>query len=194
MPVRHPALSDQGPSPPGQLVDPGGYQTQARVDREIWTTPRALGTSPSRPGKVVEPAGPRTWARRPRDSCWTQGDIGHGPESPGTDGRPQDLGHGPKSRGSAGRSRGPSVPGPNGQRHRVDLTGPRTQARVARDCWSTPREHGPQREWPGIAGRTRGPSDTGRVARGNWWMGLAFGHGQSSPGMLVDTTESWTRS
>ncbi|RKM64333.1 hypothetical protein C0215_19170, partial [Clostridioides difficile] len=71
------------------------------------------------------------------------------------------------------------------------------------DCWSTPREHGPQREWPGIAGRTRGPSDTGPSRPGQLvdaaglraWVefpGTAGRHhgildpGLSPPGQLVD--------
>ena len=93
----------------------------------------------------------------------------------------------------------------------VDPAVTRTWARVAKDIGSTLRALVQERVLPGTAGEARRHSDPSvsrqgqlveqagfqtrvRVARDNWWMRLAFGHGQSSPGMLVDTTESWTRS
>ena len=38
--------SDPGPSRQGELVDPAGYRSPARVAQKGWLTPRALGTGP----------------------------------------------------------------------------------------------------------------------------------------------------
>ena len=43
-------LSDPGPSRLEQLVDPVGPWTQARVTRDSWSTPQALGAGPESPG------------------------------------------------------------------------------------------------------------------------------------------------
>ena len=53
----------------------------------------------------------------------------------------------------------------------VNTTGPRTQSRVMRDIWLTPRALGPGSESPGTAGRPRRHSITG----------------PSTPGCLVNT-------
>ena len=42
--------SDPGPSRLEQLVDPAGPWTQARVTRDSWSTPQALGAGPESPG------------------------------------------------------------------------------------------------------------------------------------------------
>ena len=95
---------------------------------------------------------------------------------------PRVLWHQPESPGSPGRPCGPLDQGPSHQRHKFDLADPRTRARVTRECWSTPRALGSKRVLPGIAGRTHGPSDLGRVAGDNWWTPLALGHRPESPG------------
>ena len=99
--------SDPSGSCPGVLVDPVGPRNRARVARESWWTPCALGEeceSPgragrlrglkepgaSRPGELVDPAGPRNRARE----GWT-----------------------------AGQPRGPSDPGPSRTGLMVDLAG-----------------------------------------------------------------------
>ena len=58
----------------------------------------------------------------------------------------------------------------------VNTAGPRTQARVAWESWSTPRVIGVRRESPGRTGRLHGPSE----------------QGQSHPGELVDPVGSRT--
>jgi len=39
----------------GQLVDPAGLQTRARVARDACLTPCSLRPGPSRPGQLVDP-------------------------------------------------------------------------------------------------------------------------------------------
>ena len=92
----------------------------------------------------------------------------------------------------------------------VDPAGPRTRARVAKDIGSTSRALAEERVLPGTAGQARGHSDPSvsrqgqlveqagfqtrvPVARDNWWMRLAFGHGLRAPGQLVDTEGPRTR-
>ena len=141
--VRHRGPSDTGLNHPGQLVDPAGYRSQARVLWDSWSSTQDLGPGPESPradgrhhgprdtgpsylGQLVDPAGHRTPAQIARESCST----------------PRALGHGPKWRGTAGRPHGPS-----------------TRARVLRDCWSTPRAHRPKRESPRSARPFRRTSD-----------------------------------
>ena len=92
----------------------------------------------------------------------------------------------------------------------VKHAGPRTQARVARDCWLTPWELVPKHESPGIAGRPRRPSDNGPSQPGELvntadpWNGLKCpgtagqprgpsGPGPRCPGELVDPVGPWKR-
>ncbi|RKM63499.1 hypothetical protein C0215_20070, partial [Clostridioides difficile] len=87
-----PGLSDPGPSCPGQPVAPACPRNRARVTRDSWSTPQAVGAwpklpgtairprgtsgpGPSRPCNLVNPAGTRTWARFARDS-WSMRDPG----------------------------------------------------------------------------------------------------------------------
>ena len=97
-----------GQSFPGQLVDPTGTQTWARVPTEQLVDPQAFkprpklpGTiclnlgntdpSPGHPGELVDPGGPRTLYRVARDNLSI----------------PPALVHGPVSHGTAGQLRGP---------------------------------------------------------------------------------------
>ena len=140
----------RGSESSGQLVDPTGHQTQARVARESWSIPRALGPEhewprsagrhsghsdsiASGPGELVDPAGPR-------------------PE--------------PQLPGRTGRPRGPTDPSASRLGELVDIAGHRTWARVARESWSTPQalEHGPRS--PGTSGRARRTSGMGPSLRG----------------------------
>ena len=72
--------------------------------------------------------------------------------------------------------------GPSCQRHQVNLTGPRTRARVARDCWSTLQTQGCKREWPWSACRTHGTTDPSASLRGQVFNTWALGHGPETPG------------
>ena len=137
-------VKGSGLSCPRGQVDITGLETRARVARDAFSTPRTLRPGPKSPGTAQDPVG-----------------HGHGPESPKTAGPPRILGLEPDSTGRVGRPHGPLDPGPSCQMHRVNVVGPWTRARVARECWSTPWALGPKRDAPGTAGRTRGPSDSG---------------------------------
>ena len=50
----------------------------------------------------------------------------------------------------------------------MDHAGPRRIAQVAQDIWSTPRDLGPQREWPGELVDNAGPWTWAHVARVSW--------------------------
>ena len=50
-------LLEPGVNPPGELVDPVGNQTRARIVRGSWWTPRAFGPEPESPGKAGRPPG-----------------------------------------------------------------------------------------------------------------------------------------
>ena len=77
-------LSDTGPSRPGQLVDPVGPGTQARVTWHSWLTPRAFRTRAALPGTAGRQHGPTDQARVARVSGSTPRNLGPVPESPGT--------------------------------------------------------------------------------------------------------------
>ena len=81
----------------------------------------------------------------------------------------------------------------------VNRAGARTQARVARGSWSTPRALGHEPDSPGTAGRLRRTWDKGpicpgelvdpvgsrnrvRVSRECWWIPRGLGHEPESPG------------
>ena len=125
----------------------------------------------------------------------------------------------PKSLRTADRHRGPSNTSTCGLGQLVDLRGPRTQARVTRDCWSTPRTIGPNAICQGKLVDTAGPRARARVPRDSWLNPQTLGHerklprrarrpcrpsdqGKSRPGQLVNTeglltgvpvtTESWS--
>ena len=160
---RHRWPLDPDPSNPGELVDPECIRTGAPVARDSWSTPRALGCKCKWAGTAGVPQGPSD----------------PGLSRPGNLVDPRGLGHGPESPLRPGGSRGSSEQGPSRQRHRVELAGPGTRARVARDCWSTPQALRRKRKSPGRAGRPRGPSDPG----------------PSCPGHLVDSAghRAWAR-
>ena len=118
-----------GPKSPSKWVDTAGIRTLARVSRDSWSNPRALGprtewpvtagrprgpSDPrtSRPGHLVDHACPRTQARVARDSWSTTRALGSWPEAAGR----------------AGRHRGPSDPGPSRLEQLVDPAHPWTQA------------------------------------------------------------------
>ena len=98
-----PRALNQVPSLTGQLGDTAGNRTLARVTRESWLTPRALGhwlESPGTAGRplrqsdldpsplehLVEFAGTRTHAQVSREGWLTPHVLGARPESPGTSG------------------------------------------------------------------------------------------------------------
>ena len=104
--------SDPDPSRPGQLVDPAGTWTRARVAQDCWWTPEAhgpwhkspgiagrhhvpTGTGPILPGLLIDPVG--TWTRA-------------------------------RVAGTAGQTRGPSDTVVNRLGQLVDITGSLTQA------------------------------------------------------------------
>ena len=202
--VRHRGPSDTGLSHPGQLVDPTGNQSRARVLWHSWSTPWSHYWSASCPGVLVDPAG-----------------YGAGRESSGRAGLPggpttrarvalegwsstQDLGPGPESPRAAGRHRGPRDTGLSYLGQRVEPAGLRTRARVARDSRSTLRARGHGPELPEMACRPRGPSDTSLNALESCSIPQALEHGPRShetcgracgpselgaspPGQLVDS-------
>ena len=67
----------------------------------------------------------------------------------------------PESPRRAGRPRGPSDPSAICPEELVEHMGPRTQARVTRDGWATPRSLRPEPESPGTPGRPGGTSGPG---------------------------------
>ena len=153
---RQRGLSHPGPSRGGQLVDPAGPWTYARIPRDCWSTPQAIGSE--------------------RESQWTQQVHGPMPEYPGTAGRPHGpldlstirlgelfdpraLGHRPELPGTAGRHRGPSGPGLSRPGRLIDPAGLLTSSRVSWGSCSTPRALGPGPEWPVTAGQPRKVSD-----------------------------------
>ena len=158
--------SHPGCSHPGQLVDPAGPHApaRARVNRDRWSTPRALGHGPVSPGTAGRPCGP--W-----DTCPSSpGQLGNA-EGPQTQARvtryswssPRDLGHQLEV----------SRPG-----QLVDSACPRTRDRIALDSWSTPRALAPWPESPRTDCGTSGPSNPS----------------PSHPGEVVDTAGPRTRS
>ena len=144
-------------------------------------------------------AGPRAQSRVTQESWSTPRAIKQGPSRRGRLVHP--VGYGPEhdSPMRAGRNRGPSDQGPSGQGQLVDTEFPRTQVRVTRDSWSTPRSLGLGPEAPGTSGRAHeaqgtvpsclgqlvhpvGPRAWARVARDAWSNTQAIGYGPESPG------------
>ena len=114
--------SDTSMSHPGQLVDPAGYQTWARV---AWKAGRHRGPSdqvPSHPEQLVDPAGLRALARVTQNCRSTS----------------QALRREPESSWMAGRTRGPSDTSARRPGKLFHTAGPRAQSTVTRDSWSTP--------------------------------------------------------
>ena len=150
---QHRGHSDTGLIRPGQLVDPAGPRTRARVTQNCWSTPWNLRYEPESPGRagrpcqpadmiatclgeLVDPAGPRNQSRFAWDNRSTPLGLVHGPVYPGT----------------TGPHRGPldtSVIRPG---LLVDIEGPRTRTRVAHGRWLTLRALGHGPESPGTAG------------------------------------------
>ena len=173
---RHRGPWDSGLSYLGQLVEPAGLRTRARVARDSRSTLRARGHGPELPEMACRPRGPSDTSLNALESCSI----------------PQALEHGPRSHETCGGARGLSEPGasplgelvnPAGLRPKPDPPGepvnpvdPRNRARVAKECWSTPRPLGPEREAPGRVGLTCGSSDPS----------------PSRPGRLVDPVDHRT--
>ena len=180
-------------SRPGVLVDTAGPRNRARVTRESWWTPCALGEeceSPgragrlrglkepgaSRPGELVDTAGPRIHADVLLE-CWSSPrDLGHVPELPRTSVDAAALGPRCELSWTAGQPQGISDPCLSRPGQLVYPAGPRTRVRVSWDSWSSPHALGPGLEPPGTAGRPRRPSDPG----------------PSRMGLMVDLAVLWT--
>ena len=209
-PGRPRRLSEPGPSRQRHRVELAGPGTRARVTRDCFSTPRALGQKRESPGRVGRHRVPSVQGRVPWDSCSTPPHLARSRVS-----RDACRNRGPLGMGLI-RPKGRSTPrtlrlGPKSPSKWVDTAGIRTLARVSRDSWSNPRALGPRTEWPVTAGRPRGPSDPrtsrpghlvdhacprtqARVARDSWsttralgsWpeaAGRAGGHrGPSDPG------------
>ena len=168
---------------PGQLVDPAGPRTRARVATDNLWTRLALGHVPESPGiagRTLRPsdpgarppgqpadhAGPRTRARGTRDSWSTPRALGHGPESPWTPARHR----GPSDKIRVSRDSGqplrPLNPGPCTLVQVVEPAGYPTRARFAWEGWSNLRAVGPECQSPGTDGLHRGPMDLGPSHQG----------------------------
>ena len=166
---RHHGPSGMGPSHPGLLVHPASPRNRTRVARDCWSTPKALGPEPelpgtfgrpcgpsdlgrSRPEHLVDPVGPWTRARGARDRWSTPWALGYGPESPRAAGRHRGTsGMGARLPGQL-VDHGPSDPNPSRPGELVDTAGPKAQACVAQDSWSTPSAFRPEPHSPGTAG------------------------------------------
>ena len=117
---RHCRPSGTSPSCPGLLVDLRCPRTKARVARDSCSTPGGPRTQV----RVSRESWSSPWAFSPGlswENWWTTLALGQWPETPWT----------------AGRQRRPSDLGPSHLGQLVDPVGLRTQARVARDSWST---------------------------------------------------------
>ena len=125
-------------SRPGQMFDPAGPRTRARIPRDCCLTPRAFGPGPQLPrtvggphgtldqsarvpGPLVDTAGTQSWAGVARDIWLT----------------PQVVGQGPEPTGRHGRSRGPLGPKLEWLGQLVEHAGPQSRAGLARDIWLT---------------------------------------------------------
>ena len=137
--------SDQYTSCPGELVDTAGPREPARVARDSWLIPGALGPKRELPGTAVRHPGPRARSESPGRAGGHCGPSGTGRRGPGKlvdtagpptksrvprDSRsnPQALGPGPETPGTAGRICGPldrSTRRPGGL---LEPAGPRTWA------------------------------------------------------------------
>ena len=120
---RHGGHSATGPCHLGQLVDPAGPGTCARVPRDCWSTPRDLRPRPESRGQAGRSrrSSHTTWRRVARDSWMTLRALGHRTESPWT----------------GGRTHGASDQVPCRQGQLVEHAVLQTIAQVARDSWST---------------------------------------------------------
>ena len=94
MKAGRPRNSDPNPSRPGELIEPAGHepgpesqktsgrtagpQTRARIARDCWSTPWALGPKRELPGTAGQKAGLQKQARVTRDNWWTRLAFGHG--------------------------------------------------------------------------------------------------------------------
>ena len=126
----------------GQLVEPAGGRTMARVTR-----------------RAVHHRGPSGKARVIRDACLTPWALRQGPTLPRTADRPsRTSGNGPSPPGRLVDHR-TSDPNPRCPGNLVDPTGPWTRSRVAKDIGSTSRALRHERVSPGTAGQPRRHSD-----------------------------------
>ena len=168
---------EPGQSCSGQLADPSGPRTRARITWDSWLNPRPSDPSVIRQGVVVDPAGSRTWARVAWESWLKTWVLGTEHKWPRRGGRPS---------GNLGQ-------GPICLELQVEPVGPRTQVRVSRDSWSTPRPSEPSRSHPGHLVDTAGPWAWARVAQESWLTPRALGHRREFPGQLVDPVGTRTR-
>ena len=93
----------------------------------------------------------------------------------------------------SGRPRGSWNPSARCPELLVDPSGPRTHARVARECWSTPGTLGPSASSLGQLFSTAAPS-TVQSGSGCWLKPWSLRHGPESPECLVDHADPRTRS
>ena len=174
-----------GPSHAGELVDPAGSRTRARVARGYWSTPRALGLKCESPGISGRLHGSSDLFPSARDSWSSPQVLGHKRKWPGTADRPRMTSdprasgpvllvesEGPRAQArvsqATGRLHGLSDTSQSPPGLLVNPGGPQTQAQVARECCSTPRALGHSPESPRKAGRHfwplgMGPSHRGRL-------------------------------
>ena len=153
---RHRGPKDKGPSYLGQLVEPAGLRTRARVARDSRSTLRARGHGPELPEMACRPRGPSDTSLNALESCSIPQALEHGPRSHETCGGARGLsepgasplgelvnpaGHQAQARspGRAGQPRGPSEPSTSRQGVLVDTAPPRTRARGAWESWSNVR-------------------------------------------------------
>ena len=158
--VRHHGLSDTVPIHPGQLVDPAGTRAQARVSPKIWSTPLAIGSERDSPGRAGQNCGP----------------LDMGPSGPGHLVEPPGTRAWARVAWGSWSTLWATGLWPEAPRPQVDITGPRTRARVIRDCCLTPRTLRHKREMPRKAVRT-------------------LRHSPESPGTVVDPSDpqAWAR-
>ena len=167
-------------SHPGLLFDPSGTRTEARVARESWSTPGALGPRASSLGQLFDTAAPSKVQSLPGclSKPWA---LGHGPDSTERQVNPAD----PPTRSQifheVGRHRRHSDPGPSLPGMLVKPEGHRTKDRVACD---NGRPRGTTEQSASRLGQLVdpvGPWKQARVARDSWSTPRALGHRRKFP-------------
>ena len=142
----------------GQMVDPVGTRSQARVTRDSWSTPRVSDTDLRPSELLVNAARPRGQSPVAQEKWSTTWALGQRPESPRTPGRQRGTSYqGPSGPGQLVTPRdiglAPEAPRIAG-RMRAQGSGPESPGTAV-----LPGVLGPKHETPGTAGRPRGPSD-----------------------------------
>ena len=183
---------------PGELVQPAGPQSRARMAQEIWWTRGASGTAPSRLWDLVDPAVPQNRARVAKDIGSNSRALEPERESPGTAFRP--LGPSDRSASRQGElvdttapSKVQSLPGcllkpwalghgPDSPERQVNPADPPTRSQVSLEVGRHRRHSDPGPSLPGLLVKSAGTRTQDRVACDSWSTTRALGPKDESPG------------